>query len=60
MCSSLFMVLYGFFRIIAEQFREPDVQIGYLFNLFSMGSILSFAMILIGLLIFFKNNENSK
>ena len=59
-CSSLFMVLYGFFRIIAEQFREPDVQIGYLFNLFSMGSILSFAMILIGLLIFFKNNENSK
>jgi len=60
MCSSLFMVLYGFFRIIAEQFREPDVQIGYLFNLFSMGSILSFAMMLIGLLIFFKNNENSK
>ena len=60
MCSSLFMVLYGFFRIIAEQFREPDLQIGYLFNLFSMGSILSFAMILIGLLIFFKNNENSK
>ena len=53
MCSSLFMVLYGFFRIIAEQFREPDVQIGYLFNLFSMGSILSFAMMLIGLLIFF-------
>ena len=60
MCSSLFMVLYGFFRIIAEQFREPDVQIGYLFNLFSMGSILSFAMMLIGLLSFFKNNENSK
>jgi len=60
MCSSLFMVLYGFFRIIAEQFREPDLQIGYLFNLFSMGSILSFAMMLIGLLIFFKNNENSK
>jgi phosphatidylglycerol:prolipoprotein diacylglycerol transferase len=60
MCSSLFMVLYGFFRIIAEQFREPDVQIGYLFNLFSMGSILSFAMMLIGLLIFFKSNENSK
>jgi phosphatidylglycerol:prolipoprotein diacylglycerol transferase len=52
MCSSFFMILYGFFRIIAEQFREPDVQIGYLFNLFSMGSVLSFFMILSGLFIF--------
>jgi len=58
-CSSLFMVLYGLFRILIEQFREPDVQIGYLFNLFSMGSILSFAMIVAGLFIFIKikNNE---
>ena len=57
--SALFMILYGFFRIVAEQFREPDFQIGYLFNLFSMGSILSFFMILIGLYILkkVKNNE---
>jgi phosphatidylglycerol:prolipoprotein diacylglycerol transferase len=60
--SALFMILYGLFRIISEQFREPDTQIGYLFNLFSMGSILSFFMILIGLLILkkAKNNEFSK
>ena len=57
-CSSLFMILYGLFRILAEQFREPDVQIGYLFNLFSMGSILSFLMILIGLFIFIKIKSN--
>ena len=59
--SALFMIMYGLFRIIAEQFREPDVQIGYLFGLFSMGSILSFFMILIGLFIFkkAKNNEFS-
>ena len=59
MCSSLFMILYGVFRILAEQFREPDVQIGYFFNLFSMGTILSFVMILTGLFIFIKvkNNE---
>ena len=54
MCSSLFMILYGVFRIFAEQFREPDVHIGYLFNLFSMGTILSFTMILAGLFIFAK------
>ena len=60
--SALFMILYGLFRIISEQFREPDTQIGYLFNLFSMGSILSFFMILIGLLILrkAKNNEFTK
>jgi phosphatidylglycerol:prolipoprotein diacylglycerol transferase len=57
--SALFLVLYGFFRIVAEQFREPDIQIGYIFNFFSMGSILSFSMILIGLFILKKavNNE---
>ena len=60
--SALFMILYGFFRILAEQFREPDPQIGYLFSFFSMGSILSFSMILIGLFILKKviNNEYIK
>ena len=58
LCSSLFMILYGLFRIIAEHFREPDVQIGYLFNLFSMGSLLSFIMILVGLFIFIKTKKN--
>ena len=59
MCSSLFMIIYAVFRIFAEQFREPDMQIGYLFNLFSMGSFLSFTMLLVGLFIFskVKNNE---
>ena len=56
------MILYGLFRIISEQFREPDSQVGYLFNLFSMGSILSFFMILVGLFILkkAKNNEFAK
>ena len=56
--SALFMILYGLFRIISEQFREPDIQVGYLFNLFSMGSILSFFMVLIGLLILKKTKDN--
>ena len=32
-CSCLFLIFYGIFRIISEFFREPDAQIGYLFNL---------------------------
>ena len=51
-CSYLFLIYYGVFRIISELFREPDVQLGYFFNLFSMGTILSFFMILTGVIIF--------
>ena len=29
MCSSLFLVYYGIFRIVSEIFREPDAQLGY-------------------------------
>mgnify|MGYP001238412805 FL=1 len=53
-CSLLFLILYGVFRIFCELFREPDVQIGYLFNLTSMGTLLSAIMILSGLFIFIK------
>ena len=58
--SYLFLIFYGIFRIISEFFREPDVQLGYLFNLFSMGTILSFLMILFGFIILstLKKNEN--
>ena len=59
-CSSVFLICYGVFRIISELFREPDLQIGYLFDLFSMGTILSFFMIIAGLIIikFLKKNES--
>ena len=58
-CSYLFLIFYGIFRIISEFFREPDVQIGYVLNLFSMGTVLSFLMILVGFTIykFLKKNE---
>ena len=44
----MFLIFYGIFRLIAEFFREPDPHIGYLFNLLSMGAVLSLFMILIG------------
>ena len=50
--SSLFLIFYGIFRIIAEQFREPDSQLGYLFGNLSMGTILSSIMIISGFVIF--------
>ncbi len=58
--SALFLILYGVFRVISELFREPDKQIGYLFNLFSMGTLLSVLMIIGGFMIIInlrKKNE---
>ena len=52
-CSYLFLIYYGIFRIISELFREPDVQLGYIFNIASMGSILSFVMFLSGIAMFY-------
>ena len=43
----VFLLFYGFFRIFAELFREPDQHLGYYLNLFSMGMLLSFLMILV-------------
>ena len=59
--SSLFILLYGVFRFFIEFFREPDQHIGLLYFEFSMGQILSFPMILIGLyfsIIFYNKSKN--
>jgi len=56
-CSYMFLIFYGFFRTCAEFFREPDSQIGYLFDPISMGMILSFLMILAGIIILLKKND---
>ena len=36
-CSCQFLIYYGVFRVFSEFFREPDVQIGFLFGIVSMG-----------------------
>ena len=48
-CSFIFLIFYGIFRVFSEIFREPDPQIGYLFDFLSMGALLSLFMILVGL-----------
>ena len=45
---AIYLIGYGFFRILAEIFREPDPQIGLLLNYFTLGQLLSFLMIIIG------------
>ena len=49
--SGVFLILYSIFRFTAEFFREPDIQIGYIFNLISMGQILSLIMLFFGIFI---------
>ncbi len=56
-CSFMFLILYGCFRITSEFFREPDIQVGYLFGYISMGTFLSLIMILAGGMIYFKKKN---
>ncbi len=44
-----FIALYGGFRFLVEFTREPDPQLGYVLGNFTMGQLLSFPMLLIGL-----------
>ena len=48
---ALFLIGYGCFRIVVENFREPDQQVGYIFGLFTMGQFLSACMVVCGLLV---------
>jgi len=54
---SLYMILYGIFRSFCELFREPDVQLGFIYKNFTMGEILSFFMIIVGVILFFKRRK---
>ena len=58
--SFVFLISYSFFRILVEQFREPDKHIGYIFNFMSLGSLLSIAMIIFAFIFVSKINSNEK
>ena len=59
--SGLFLIFYSIARIVGESFREPDAHLGYFFNYFSMGTVLSALTFLSGCYIIFyiKNNEQN-
>lgn len=48
--SGIFLIGYAAGRITVEFFREPDVQIGYLFGMFTMGQMLCLPMMVGGLI----------
>ncbi len=45
---SMFLVGYGVFRFFIEFFREPDSQLGYYLNFFTMGQFLCIGMMIAG------------
>lgn len=46
----LFLIMYGTFRFLMEFVREPDVQLGYLWNgWLTMGQVLSAPLVLVGI-----------
>ncbi len=49
--SAVFLLGYGAFRFIVEFYREPDAQLGYYFNYFTMGQFLCLAMIVLSFFI---------
>ena len=51
--SGFFLVSYSILRILSENFREPDMHLGYFFNYFSMGTLLSLLTLIFGFLIIF-------
>ncbi len=49
--SGLFLIFYSIFRFILEFFRVPDEHLGYLLFTLTMGQIISFIFLLIGIYI---------
>jgi phosphatidylglycerol:prolipoprotein diacylglycerol transferase len=56
---AVYLMGYGVFRIFAEYFRQPDPQIGFLFGFFTVGQVLSVAMIIIGVILFSKSKKGA-
>ena len=49
--SGLFLLLYAIMRFSLEFFREPDFQLGFIFEQITMGQILCIPMAVFGLLL---------
>ncbi|MFZ4461976.1 MAG: prolipoprotein diacylglyceryl transferase family protein [Patescibacteria group bacterium] len=49
MVSAVFLIGYAIIRISIEFVRLPDVQIGYFFQYFTLGQILSLPMLILGI-----------
>lgn len=58
--TGIFVAGYASARIFVEFFREPDVQLGYLYGgWLTMGMVLSLPMVLIGIWIFVRSGRQT-
>lgn len=57
--AGIFLIGYGLARIFVELFRQPDVQLGFIFGPITMGQILSLPMILIGIYLIIRARCNA-
>lgn len=55
--SGIFLMLYGLSRILVENFREPDEQVGFFFEKITLGQLLSLPLILVGIYLIFSNSK---
>lgn len=54
--SGLFLCFYGLFRLLVENYRQPDAPLGFIiFNWLTMGQLLSLPMVVIGIGLFLKS-----
>lgn len=60
MVSAMFILMYGLIRLLLEQFRAPDIQLGYLNFGLTMGQYLSMIMVLTGLCLVYIINKTPK
>ena len=58
--SGLFLFFYSIFRFGIEFLRIPDEQLGYLFLGLTMGQIISFIFLLIGIYLIITKYEIKK
>ena len=58
--SGLFLIFYSIFRFLIEFLRAPDEQLGYLFFNFTMGQIISFIFLIIGIYLIVHKYEIKK
>lgn len=58
--TGCFLIGYGISRFVIEFFREPDVQVGLIFNMFSMGQVLCVPMILLGIWLIHRSHRVTK
>ena len=50
--TCLYLALYGLFRFLAEFFRSPDPQLGFFFEVLTLGQLLSLGMLAVSAILF--------